>query len=365
MLAPTHIVLGQAAFLMASIATAHVPSYAEALCAAAFSLLPDLDKRQSYIGRALPFISEPLDYHVGHRTLTHSLLLQVCVACLCYRLLPFGWWLALLCGLVSHTLGDMMTPQGVAWFWPSTRRCVLPGNARFRFEPMSTAELGFVVILSVLSFPLVHLAQAGAGTSGLIRHAIGDIARAREEYDAGKGAHAWRLQLRGRDNRRYADIAGEYPVIGPWGEAGFILETSAGPRSVCRSANCDWSAEHTVLLSGAPEQTTTRAIGAKTLVASNLIEQLRSLRQAGAVYLLGTLRARNMRETLPTVIVAGERVMLSYAEPTVLEGLGHTPLRDVDLLVQVRHPPGRVVPELVMTEQPETRLSPLLRRWVE
>lgn len=365
MLAPSHLVLGQAAFLAVSIATAHVPAYAEALGAAAFSLLPDLDKRQSYIGRALPFLSEPLDYHVGHRTLTHSLLLQAVVACLLFRLLPFGWWLALLCGLVSHTLGDMMTPQGVAWFWPSTRRCVLPGNARFRFEPMSAAELGFVVVLAVVSFPLVPLAQAGAGTAGLIRHAIGDIAKAREEYDAGKGEHAWRLRLRGRDNRRYADIAGEYPVIGPWGEAGLILETDAGPRSACRSANCDWYAGHAVLLSGPPEQTTVRAIELQSAVASNLIEWLQPLRDAGAVYLLGTFRARGVREALPTLSVAGESVTLTYADSTVLEALGHTPLRDVDLLVQVRHPPGRAVPELLTRQEPVMRLSPLLRRWVE
>jgi hypothetical protein len=63
--------------------------------------------------------------------------------------------------------------------------------------------------------------------------------------------------------------------------------------------------------------------------------------------------------------VAGETVTLSYADPTVLAGLGHTALREVDLLVQVRHPPGRIVPEPVMTQEPETRLSPLLRRWVE
>ena len=86
----------------------------------------------------------------------------------------------------------------------------------------------FAVGVTLMTFPLVQLAHSGAGTTGLIRQAIGDIAKAREDYDAGKGTHAWQLQLKGRDNRSYADISGNYPVIGPWGEAGFILGDRGG-----------------------------------------------------------------------------------------------------------------------------------------
>jgi len=365
MLAPTHIIVGQAAFLVTSIATAHAPVIPEAMAAAAFSLLPDLDKRQSYIGRLFPFISEPLDYYFGHRTMTHSLLMQGLVAGLSYSLLPFGWWLALMCGLVSHTVGDMMTPHGVAWFWPSTRRCVLPGNARYRMEPMGKAELIFAVIVALLTFPLVQLSHSGAGTTGLIRQAIGDIVKAREDYDAGKGTHALRLQLKGRDNRSYADISGNYPVIGPWGEAGFILETEQGAQSACRASNCDWYAEHAVLVQGNTEQTSVRHIQAKVLSTAALLEALEPLRSAGQVYLLGSMKAHAVSEQLPGIAVSGETLTLNYADPGLLADLGSTPLHDIDVLVQVRHTPDSLVPALQITGAPISAYPPLIRRWIQ
>jgi inner membrane protein len=344
MLAPTHMVFGQLAFLGASIATGHAPTFLQAIGSAVFSLLPDLDKRQSIVGRMFPFISEPLDYHFGHRTLTHSLLFQCSVGLLLYWFMPFGWWLALVSGLVSHVVGDMMTPQGVAWFWPSTRRCVLPGNKRYRMQPMGWGELWFAVIVGVLSFPLVQLAQAGAGTTGLIRQAIGDIAKAREDYDAGKGSHAWRLEMEGKDNSSYADISGIYPVIGPWVEAGFILETAEGPRSACRASLCDWYAEHAVLTAGQPEQTTTRIIQAEVLTVSAINDALAPLQAAGRVFLLGSFKAKGGREVPPTVTVAGETVKLTYAALDIIAGWSGVTLREVDLLVQVRHAPGIEIP---------------------
>ena len=53
-------------------------------------------------------------------------------------------------------------------------------------DPMSKAELIFAVCVALLTFPLVQLSHSGAGTKGLIRQSIGDIASAREDYDAGK-----------------------------------------------------------------------------------------------------------------------------------------------------------------------------------
>jgi len=365
MLAPTHLMVGQASFLAASIATAHAPIMLEAMAAAAFSLLPDLDKRQSYIGRLFPFISEPLDYYFGHRTVTHSLLLQGIVAVLLYSFIPFGWWLALICGLVSHTVSDMMTPHGVAWFWTSTRRCVLPGNARYRMEPMGKAELLFAVGVALVTFPLVQLSHSGAGTTGLIRQAIGDIVKAREDYDAGKGTHAWQLQLKGRDNRSHADISGSYPVIGPWQEAGFILETAEGARSTCRASSCDWHPEHAVLVQGDPEQTSIRHVQAKALSAAVLLETLGPLQSAGQVYLLGSMETHAVPEQLPAISVSGETATLSYADPGIFANLGGTMLHEVDILVQVRHIPGSSVPALNLNSEPISAIPPLIKRWVQ
>ncbi len=117
MLTPTHLLTAQVVYLAGCISTAHPPIPAEALVALAGALIPDLDSRQSYIGRALPFLSAPLEYRFGHRTLTHSLLAQVLFGALAWALLPFGLFLALVPGWVSHSLADMMTPSGVVWLW--------------------------------------------------------------------------------------------------------------------------------------------------------------------------------------------------------------------------------------------------------
>ncbi len=270
MLAPTHIVFGQTAYLAACLAAGHDPSLAEGWTAAACALLPDLDKRNGIVGRMFPYISEPLEFRFGHRTLTHSLPFIALLAVVLWRPLPTGWWLAIIAGYASHPVADMMTPAGVGWFWPGRWRCVLPGNERYRMRAMGWGELAFAVIAGTAAVPMVGLSKAEQGTGGLIKSAIGSIAEARARYDAEKGSNAWSLRIEGRDNSSYADIGGEYRVIGPWKAAGFIVRDAGGePRSVCRAAGCDWYADHAVAVKGPPEVTTVRRIEAdRTTVAA-------------------------------------------------------------------------------------------------
>ena len=112
MLAPTHMVAGQAAFIAVSLAVGHAPSLLEGWLAAAAALLPDLDKRQGLVGRLFPWLSEPLEYRFGHRTLTHSLLVSVGLALLLWPILPHGVWLALVAGYAAHPGADMRMFRG-------------------------------------------------------------------------------------------------------------------------------------------------------------------------------------------------------------------------------------------------------------
>jgi len=365
MLTPTHLLTAQVAYLAGCIAAAHPPAPAEALTALGAALIPDLDSRQSTLGRALPFLSGPLEYRFGHRTLTHSLLAQAILGSLAWALLPFGHFLALVAGWVSHTLADMMTPSGVVWLWPARGRCVLPGNGRYRMEPLGRGELGFLVVMALLGMALMPLARTGEGTTGLVRAAIGDIVAARQQYDAGKGTHAFRLELRGRDNRSYADVSGTYAVIGPHQEGGFILDTPSGPHSVCRSAACDWHPDHAALIRGEPEATRSFTLRVPQTTTDSLIESLASLHSAGKVYLLGTLEAPGMKSVPPTTEVTGDRVTLRYATPDTLSTWSPRALRHLDLTVQVRHPPGVAVPELPAPGPATPGLHPLLSKWIE
>ncbi len=366
MLTPTHLVTGQTAFLFGAIATGHTPTLMEAFVAMLASLIPDLDFRQSYVGRMLPFVSGPLEHQFGHRTLTHSLAIQVAIGTLAYTTLPFGFFLALLSGWVSHSLADMMTPAGVCWFWPSRVRCVIPGNVRYRMDSMGRGELTFLVIVAFMGLLMKPLAGSGLGTMGLIRSAIGNITSAREDYDAKKGSNAWLLEVKGRDNRSYDDVSGTYPVIGPYGESGFILDSPQGPRSFCQAGACDWYSEHAALIRGKPEVTTTTTIKIDRTSADSLYGLLVPLRSSGEVYLLGSMSAKRITPTAPIIDVAGETVTLRYAGVTVLKGWEEQLLFDVDLVVQVRHAPGVKVPDIQeQVESKQDGLHPLINKWTK
>lgn len=338
MLTPTHLVTAQSAYLAVCVASGHPPAAPEALAALGAAMLPDLDSRQSYIGRLSPHLSGWIGNRFGHRTLTHSLAAQAVALTFAWLLLPAGYVIAIAAGWISHSVADMMTRSGVCWFWPSLARCVLPGNPRYRMEVLGRGELWFLVVMAMFGVVMMPLAERAEGTTGLIRSAIGDIATARQDFDADKGRLAFTLSLRGRDNTSYADVSGVYPVIGPWSEGGFLIATPDGPRSTCRGTMCDWYADHADLTRGVAQTTTSFPLTAKTAGADAIRAALGSL-HADEVYLLGSFVAPESREVPPTVLVAGDAVSLVYAEPALLDAWRGRVLADVDLTVQARHAP--------------------------
>ena len=338
----------------------------EALVAASSALLPDLDTRQSYFGRLIKPVSGWFEDTFGHRTLTHSLFAQVTMGVLAYFVLPFGFFLAFRTGWVSHTFADMMTPSGVCWFWPNRARCVIPGNSRYRMEVMGKGELWFLVIMGLMGVLLMPLAATGKNTTGLIRSAIGDIATARKDYDAKKGEHAFYLEVKGRDNRSYADVSGRYYVIGAFQESGFLLETDQGARSACKASACDWYADYGALQQGDAEMTTTIPVEQKRISAESLSAALEGYRQQGRVYLIGSAVAVNASAMPPTLSVSGDRVIFHYADLDVLSSSRLKTLRDVSLSVQIRHSPETLISESnLMNKEKRLEQNDPLQRWLE
>ncbi len=95
-------------------------------------LLPDLDHPHSFTGQRLPWIARPLSRLVGHRGLTHSLLIIIVLLYLC-QLHPVGMRLpapdimqSLVLGYCSHIVADMLTPAGVPLLWPCRFRFRIP-----------------------------------------------------------------------------------------------------------------------------------------------------------------------------------------------------------------------------------------------
>ncbi|MBK1732765.1 metal-dependent hydrolase [Thiococcus pfennigii] len=365
MLTPTHLLFAQTSYLGACVVAAHPPAAEEAAVALLGSLIPDLDTRASYIGRVLRLTSGTLERYFGHRTFTHALLPQALVGLLAWWLLPFGFALALLAGWVSHSWADMMTKSGVAWFWPARIRCVLPGNPDYRMDVAKGGELAFLLVVALIGILLMPLAETGKGTAGLIRGAIGDLASVRADYDRDKGDFRFEVAVKGRDNLNHSDISGTYPVIGPWRESGLIVASDAGPRSLCAGSACDWYSSHAKLERGARIATSTVRIEVPRIEVAALREQAAALAAAGEVFLIGTAEAEGVRPQPPALETAGDRLTLAYAAPAILERLRGRSLRQVDLVLQVRHAPGAEVPDIAPPAPGGAPVPPLLERWLK
>lgn len=365
MLLPTHLVAGEVFFLGGCVLAGHVPEPGEALMAMVSAVLPDIDHRQGIIGQAFPFLAAPLEYRFGHRSITHSLLVQAVVAILGWFLLPEGFALAIVLGLFSHASMDMATPSGVAWFWPSRVRCVIPGNDLYRVDPMSHGELGVLILLSALSFVLFDLAREGLGGLGLIRSALGELSTARTQYEDHKSGFAFRLRMDGIDNKSLEAITGEFPVIAGYRETGFLIDTPEGTKSVCQQLLCDWHAERAVLVRGEPQQARFMTLKVERTSFKRLREALEGYGSFEA-YLVGEARSYETKvgkslDRPPALTVTGETVHFDHARLADLIDI-EGPLHEVALSVQVRFRPGTAVPELPPLAA--SKEDDVLRRWV-
>lgn len=116
---PTHLIGGLTACALVSTEPSAL------IVAGAASLLPDIDKINSKIGRKLPVLSIPINIIFGHRGFTHSLLAAGLLYYLSLQFLP-EYVLIVTIGYLSHLLLDSLNPMGVAWLWPLPFRLRIP-----------------------------------------------------------------------------------------------------------------------------------------------------------------------------------------------------------------------------------------------
>lgn len=304
-----------------------------------------------------PFASA-LEHQFGHRTFTHSLLIQFVVAVIAFYALPFGFALAIVAGWVSHSWADMMSAKGVCWFWPSRVRCVLPGNSTFRMDVMGWGELWFAALMTAAVFPLHAMAVTGQGATGLIRQAIGEVAAARKTYDEQKGANVWWLEIEsGNDNLTLAPVEGRYEVLAGFQESGFLLKTPNGQKTACKALSCDWYATEATVHRGDAQTANTYTVTRETLDGATLKKAVAEMASAGDVYVTGTAQTIDPKEA----------VELRFATPHEIPAV---PLAQVNFSVQVRHAPSVSVPALTIPEtvappKAVRELDPLLEKWLK
>ncbi len=118
------------------------------------SLLPDIDEKESYIGRKLFFISGIFkDLGLEHRGFTHFLIVPLSIMLISYLVMDGGWLFWLGFGILMHDIGDLVTKSGiVSFFFPlfeGKRAGLLP--KKYSFKTFSFTEKIIIFILLVIN----------------------------------------------------------------------------------------------------------------------------------------------------------------------------------------------------------------------
>ncbi len=131
------------------------------LVAAVASQLPDIDTTKSYTGLILYPIAKWFEGRFSHRGVTHSFLATAIVTAVTAPIaLWFSWqmWLGLSLGYFFGWFSDVFTKSGVAAFYPSNSRLVIPGNPKARLSTGSSGEywvLSIAIALLIISVQFI------------------------------------------------------------------------------------------------------------------------------------------------------------------------------------------------------------------
>jgi inner membrane protein len=219
MTGPTHV-----AFACLISYTLDFPEPAPFLVAVG-SFLPDLDHPRSMIGRALPFISNPLSKLVAHRSWTHSLLFWVPFTVFAFFLWPPLGWLSI--GAISHFLLDTLNTGGVQLMAPYSEKIFVCFSSRFRFPVSSPTEFIFCGVMTLCAFGAYHLQQAG-GIRQVLAHQMGSYDIAVQHYKSVGTRVCWiNGDLRDRDGQIKS---GKFLVVGTTGLNGLAVYDSERKR---------------------------------------------------------------------------------------------------------------------------------------
>lgn len=153
MLFATHLFIGLLLYVLLVLTTP--ASFAFSSIAAFFLgvVAPDLDHPKSKPGRVVKPVSVLINMLFGHRGITHSIFGALLFSFAFGYLIQFAnlsnslvyWFFA---GFLAHLIGDSLTPSGVKWFYPISKK-------RFRSfirtgSMMETVFLGFVISALIL-----------------------------------------------------------------------------------------------------------------------------------------------------------------------------------------------------------------------
>lgn len=233
MTAPTHIAFGNILmFCLAKVVGVPINLVTAGSCSFG-ACLPDIDTPTSGFGRVIFPLARWIEGRVGHRTLTHSLLGWVGFGIMFLPVLFFvkyEVYVALMIGIISHDIIDMVNTTGVTFLYPTTRRWVFPyvreHPTRYRIPTASGFEfvlLGVLVVLLGIFYPVGQF-----GFRRVLHIILGNPQGAVYDYRTIAAEYKIVADVKGIDRITAKHFSGRYPVVGALGNSTLIIRKEDG-----------------------------------------------------------------------------------------------------------------------------------------
>ncbi|MEA5595708.1 metal-dependent hydrolase [Rivularia sp. UHCC 0363] len=194
-------------------------------------LLPDIDISTSIAGRVLPWASSFFESRMPHRSCTHSLLASGAIAVFAYVIVIFNpsftnLGYALSIGYFFGWFADVFTISGVEMFWPSSMRCVCPGNKNLRLKTGSNAEYFVLVVLIAISLAVFNINNSG-GMLTQFNRLIANPSGVENLYNKSASTNLIKAQIKGVRSGDRSRVEGDFLIIQTHG-TGFIVQSASG-----------------------------------------------------------------------------------------------------------------------------------------
>ena len=191
-------------------------------------LLPDVDVSTSPAGKVFPWISGYFQETMPHRSMTHSIVASAVVAIASYGLSIFiPQFIPIASALtIGYTFGwfaDCFTRGGVEMFWPSSVRCVCPGNRNLRLKTGSNAEYFVLCILVAIALSAFSINSKG-GILTQFNRLIASTSGVQGVYNSSGSTHKIIANIKGVRAGDRSKVDGQFQIIQPNGTGFIVLE---------------------------------------------------------------------------------------------------------------------------------------------
>jgi len=223
---------------------------------------------------------------------------------------------------------------------------------------MSLGEWWWSMAMFIIAIPLFMAAQTETGASGIIKHALGDIQLAVQEYQRYKGKNAWYLDIEGTSNNDLKRIDGRYYIIDVKSESAFYIQNTQGQTVTVSSATTsDWFVSSAILEKGEPELTHTINLKKNEIDSSQLITAFETVTKSNKCFITGKLATENKVGDI-------EAKKLEYVSISNLPDA--VQYHALDLRIQIKHPPNIELKQLeIKSDPPKVRQDKILDKWLE